>query len=110
MKHAKNASRVIHGTLTNALSVLDALVSLAAEHEVVVTCRHNPVVEEHAVGPQVAQPDALATAAVDLHVLHRHAFHGGQEVVTVVQLRVSVLTGACQRATGRGRGTVSNFL
>ena len=94
----------------NVLSVLDALVSLAAELEAVVSCRRDAVVEERAVGHQVAQPDALATAAVDLHVLHRHAFHGGQEVVTVVQLRVSVLTGACQRATGRGRGTVSNFL
>lgn len=81
--------------LTNALSVLDALVS--AELEVEATGRCDPVVEEGAVGHEVAQPDALASAVVDLHVLHHHALDGRQEVVTVVQLQVAVLAVACKR-------------
>lgn len=88
------------GKLTDALSVLDALVS--AELEVEATGRRDPVVEEGAVGHEVAQPDALATAVVDLHVLHHHAVHGGQEVVAVVQLQVAVLAGACKRAGDEG--------
>ena len=102
-------SEVIHGILTNALSVLDALVSLAAELEVVATCRRDPVVEQGAPGHEVAQPDALATAVIDLHVLDHNAVHGGQEVITVVQLQVSVLAGACKRATGTVQGTVSTL-
>lgn len=80
--------------LTDAFSVLDALVSVV-ELEVVAAGGCDTVVEEGAVGHEVPDADALAAAVVDLHVLHDDAVNGGLVAVAVFLGKGAVVTGSC---------------
>lgn len=86
--------------LTDALSVLDAVVTLV-ELEVVAAGGGDAVVEQDAVGDEVPDADALAAAVVDLHILDDNAVDRG---LVRDALLVSVVTGLAVAWEGRGGG------
>lgn len=97
-----------HITLTDALSVLDAVVT-RVELEVVAAGGGDAVVEQHAVGDEVTDAYALAAAVVDLHVLHDNAVDRGLVrdallvgVVTGLAVAWEIEGGGASRKRGEG--------